>query len=82
MTRSLVLAAMLATLAPGAAAAQNCSDYPPGASRFSCMSAKHPGLIAKRERCLQEAASMGLRPGVGKGSFKAFVVACMQRGRR
>jgi len=81
MTRSLVLLAALATLVPGPAAAQSCASYAPGSSRFACLSAKNPGLIAKRERCKEEAARMGIRLEKRSG-LKDYVIACMQRGRR
>jgi hypothetical protein len=42
------------------AAAEDCRIYPPGRARFACASAQHPGLVARREHCKQEAQSMSV----------------------
>jgi hypothetical protein len=47
------------------AAAEDCRIYPPGRARFACASAQHPGLVARREHCKQEAEGMSVNARVG-----------------
>lgn len=65
------------------AKAQSCAQYPPGPQRFTCASQLHPGLVAKQQRCQEEARRMGLstRGGAGGrgGGLQEYVVACMRR---
>jgi hypothetical protein len=71
--------ALAAVLLSSAANAQNCEQYNPGPQRFACLSAKNPWWIAKRERCKQEAANMGLRVRGGGGALAGYMEACMKR---
>jgi hypothetical protein len=63
--------------------AENCEEYPPGPARFECASRTHPGLAAKRERCMESARQMGLKSMAGGGgggnSLKGYVLECMRR---
>jgi hypothetical protein len=59
--------------------AEYCRQYPPGPARFECASRDHPGLLAKRERCMESARQMGLRPMAGGNSMRGYVRECMQR---
>jgi hypothetical protein len=63
------------------AAAEDCRIYPPGRTRSACASAQHPGLVARREHCKQEAQSMSVnsRRGTQGLAFRDYVISCMQR---
>ena len=78
---SLTVCALL--VLSSAVAAEDCGQYPPGPARFECTSRDHPGLVAKRERCMEEARQMGRRPMAGGGgggnSLKGYVQQCLQR---
>ena len=70
-------------LAASPARAEDCRIYPPGRERFACASAQHPGLLAKRERCKQEAEGAGsqrIMRGAQGVAFHDYVMRCMQRG--
>lgn len=82
MSMRTMVVAMALYAAASAAHAENCKQYPPGPFRFDCVSRNHPGLLAKRERCKQQAYDMGLRPGIGMSNgpaFKGYVQSCMRR---
>jgi hypothetical protein len=72
---------LLVIIMASPACAEDCRAYPPGPQRFACASALHPGLVAKQQRCKQEAVNMGLAPNKQHPAVKEYVIACMQRGR-
>ena len=78
-----VASAFIFLTACSEAQAQNCRELPPGPARFECASKNHPGLEAKRQRCIEEGRQMGLAPrggaGGAGGGLRPFVMACMQR---
>ena len=82
MIRCAILAAA-AALTAASANAEDCKAYPAGPKRFACASARYPGLVAKRDKCQQEAKNAGVRPGRSAHAiaYRDLVVACMQRGR-
>jgi hypothetical protein len=80
MSLKTIIAVTMLCAAASAARAENCMQYPPGPARFDCASRNHPGLLAKQERCKQQAYDMGLRPGVGRSNgpvFKEYMQSCM-----
>jgi hypothetical protein len=82
LARSSLTVCALSVLS-SAVSAEDCGQYPPGPTRFECTGRDHPGLVAKRERCMEEARQMGLRPmgggGGGGGGLKGYVQECMRR---
>ena len=71
--------ALLASLLPSAANAQDCMNYPAGPSQAKCLSKKDQAMLAKRGRCKQEAENMGLRPHGGGGALRGYIEACVRR---
>jgi hypothetical protein len=85
MSLKTMIAVTVLCAAASAARAQNCMHYPPGPARFDCASRNHPALLARQERCKQQAYDMGLRPGVGRSNgpvFKDYMQSCMHHPRR
>ncbi|MBW7962867.1 hypothetical protein [Bradyrhizobium sp. BR 10261] len=77
VVRTLIAFSMV--LSSTSAQAQNCRQYPPGPFRLQCAEAIHPQFEAKRERCKEEAMSMGLSRSALDSGMKDYVHACMQR---
>jgi hypothetical protein len=80
--RMTMIAIALVAMTSGANA-QNCMQYPPGPTRFECVSRNHPGADDKLDRCREEGRQQGLKPrggaGGGGGGLKEYVQACMSR---